>query len=97
VDGRGLRHDACRLCRKDVRWLAPYRQLEQSLFRPEGVVGLLFRNGTPGTPEFDRIYIVGDEAFKDIKNNFVLWPPDCIVRDLSIPASMKKSLDESDR
>ena len=60
-------------------------------------MGLLFRDGAPGIPELDRIYIVRDDAFKDIKNVFVFWPPDYIVRDLSIPASMKKDLDEPDR
>ena len=74
----------------------PYRQFEQDLLRSESLVGFLSRNGAPGSPELDRIWIVRDGAFKKVKRAFVVWPPDHIVGDRSIPASMKKGLDQSD-
>ena len=80
----------------DVRWLVPYWQLEQGPLCFERIVGLLSRNGAPGTPELDRIWIVRDGALENVKRALVDWPPDHIVGDLSIPASMEKGLDESD-
>ena len=75
----------------------PDRQLEQCLLRSESIGGLLCGNGAPGTPELDRIWIVRGDMLKNVKCALVRLPPDHIVGDLSISASMEKSLDETER
>ena len=95
--GRGIQKGQRELGREGVRWLVPYRQLKQDLFRSGSVLGLLARDGAPRSPELDRIWIVSDGAFKNVNRALEDSPPDHIPGNLSIPASMKKSLDESDR
>ena len=73
---------------ENSRLLVPYGQLEQNLFRSGSVVGLLVRNVAPGSPEFDRIWIVGDGTFKNVNRALESWPPDDIPGNLSIPGSM---------
>ena len=73
---------------EDARWLVPYRHLKQDFFRSGGVGGLLVHDGGPGSPELDRIWIVGDGGLKDVNRALEGLPPDHIPGNLSIPSSM---------